>query len=135
MKLITKRDLIRNVAAKWRRQYEPFQDDDRPLFSWRTGITSPPLNKRQTAEKLDALDKETATPEDVANIIGNKGWTSMKCDECGAEVDAVVRVGAEPDYDSNTACLCFRCVLRAFQVVEHHTRESLTVPRPPSEPA
>lgn len=109
MKLTTQRDTIRAVASRWRKQYEPFTDD-RPRFSWRTGVTSPPLNKKQIAEKLDALDAETATPEDVAAIIGNESWTRLTCDECGKDTDAVLTVGQELYYESHTASLCRSCV-------------------------
>lgn len=115
MKLTTQRDTIRAVASRWRQQYEPFTDD-RPMFSWRTGVTSPPLNKKQIAEKLDDLDGETATPEDVAAIIGNESWTRLTCDECGKDTDAVLTVGQEPDYESHTASLCRSCVERASSI-------------------
>lgn len=115
MKLTTQRDTIRAVASRWRQQYEPFTDD-RPMFSWRTGVTSPPLNKKQIAENLDDLDGETATPEDVAAIIGNESWTRLTCDECGKDTDAVLTVGQEPDYESHTASLCRSCVERASSI-------------------
>jgi len=116
MTLTTQRDLIRSVAARWRKQYEPFTDD-RPLFSWRTGQQLPPLNKKQIAEKLDALDPETATAAEVNDTIGNASWTRLSCDECGKETDATLQVGEEPDYESQTACLCRSCVEKAAATV------------------
>lgn len=115
MKLTTQRDLIRSVAARWRQQYEPFTNDDKPLFSVRNGYREP-IREKPIAEKLDALDKETATAADVAAIIGNESWTRLTCDECGKDTDAVLTVGQEPDYESHTASLCRSCVERAYSI-------------------
>jgi hypothetical protein len=112
MKITTQRDLIRVVAARWRKAYEPFKHDG-PMFSCRVGAVSPPLSKQQIADALDALDGETATPADVAAIIGNASWTRLTCNECGKDVDAILTVGQGPGYESRTASLCMPCVKRA----------------------
>ena len=57
---------------------------------------------------------DTASVADVTAIIGNDSWTSLKCDECGKYVDAVVQVGEEPDYESYSAKLCKPCVYKAL---------------------
>jgi hypothetical protein len=114
MKLTTQRDLIRAVAARWRQQYEPFTHDT-PLFSVRN-VYRQAISNKEIAETLDAIDAETATPEDIAAIIGNESWTRLSCDECGKDTDAVLTVGQEPDYDSHTASLCRSCVKRAFSI-------------------
>lgn len=111
MKLITQRQLIQKVAARWREQYEPFKDES-PLFSVRQGLQVA-RSKKQISEELDALDGDTATAEQVNEIIGNKSWTRQTCDECRNEVDAVLQVGQEPDYESSTAHLCKNCVADA----------------------
>jgi hypothetical protein len=116
MKLTTQRDLIRAVAARWRQQYEPFTNDDKPLFSVRNGYRQP-IPKKAIAEKLDALDKETATAAEVAEIIGNESWTRLTCDECGKDTDALLTVGQEPDYESHTASLCRSCVERSSSII------------------
>jgi len=115
MQLITRRELIRNVAAKWREQYEPFKDDGLLFGEW-NGVRIK-KTKAQVADELDALDKEKATAEDVAAIIGNASWTRLTCDECGKECETVLRVGQPPDYESRTACLCIRCVKDAASLV------------------
>jgi hypothetical protein len=114
MKLTTQRDLIRAVAARWRQQYEPFTHDT-PLFSVRNGYRQA-IPKKEIAAMLDAIDAETATPEDIAAIIGNESWTRLTCDECGKDTDAVLTVGQEPDYESHTASLCRSCVERASSI-------------------
>lgn len=102
MELITQRKLIQGVAAAWGQQYRHYSEGD----------------KRDITIKLEALDGNTATPEDVANIIGNKGWTSIKCDECGRVVIEAVRMGEEPDYESHTAHLCLQCLVNALGLIE-----------------
>jgi hypothetical protein len=114
MKITTQRDMIRAVATRWRKQYEPFADD-RPI--WRGELKSPPRNKRQIADLLDVLDGESATPDDVFNIIGNSSWTRLSCNECGKETDAVLIVGEPQDYESRTASLCFECVKKAADLI------------------
>jgi len=114
MNLLTQRDLIRGVAKKWRAAYSKYNCDP-PLFSVRNGI-SKLRSKMEIADELDLLDPETATPEDVALVIGNDSWTRLKCDECKNEVDAVLIVGEKPDYESNTTSLCRCCVEAAAKV-------------------
>ena len=76
-----------------------------------------PFQYKGEEEELEALDKDKATAQDVAAIIGNESWTSLKCDECGNETETVVQVGQEPEYDSHTACLCVPCVKTAAGLV------------------
>ncbi len=104
MKLITERDVIRNVAKQWGYQYP----QNRLLQSG--------SNSGDIYNKLLALDKETATKGDVAEIIGNDGWVKINCDECGVPVDAVVRVG-ENTYNDSGSCLCKECLENAFNLI------------------
>ena len=105
MKLITQRDLIRDVSAAWDDQYKHwFADAENMAIS----------------ERLAALDLEVATAGDVAEIIGNTSWTRLKCHECGNEdINAVIQVGQEPDYESCTAGLCFDCVAKAADMAHN----------------
>lgn len=89
----TTRGQIRGVVKAWTRQY-----GDR---------------KPEIRERLEALDVETATAEDVAAIIGNNSWTRGSCDVCGCEQSAWVRLGDEPDYDSTTLDICGMCLAAA----------------------
>jgi hypothetical protein len=104
-RLITRRDKIRGVAARWRKQY-------------RSGTT---LSRGESADaiytRLSQLDPESAVRGDVDAIIGNTNWTAIQCDGCGRDVEAAVEVGAEPDYDSPTAVLCADCIAAALHLV------------------
>ena len=100
MKITTQRDLIRTAPKRWRNTYEPFNNDQ--------------LSKREIADELDKLDLESATPSDVADIIGNESWTRITCDQCKKEVTAVLQVGERRDYESATANLCRKCVEHVY---------------------
>lgn len=104
MKIIRQQDLIRGVAALWKGAYF-----DR-LGKWYGE------DKRAIWEKLAALPSN-ATADDVASAIGNRSWTTLKCDECGDEVTDVLQVGQEPDYESATVDLCFYCVTLAYRAI------------------
>jgi len=95
MLVLRMRDQLRGVAKKWVSHYG--------------------YSKEGIAEKLNALDVETATPEDVSRIIGNSSWVCEKtCHECGSESWDVVQLGEEPDYESNTANICRSCLEKAL---------------------
>jgi hypothetical protein len=102
MKLRTTRTQIREVAAAWRRQY---------------GGWDPQSDKAAIGRKLDALDTETATAEDVLAIIGNNSWTRLTCDECEKDVSAVIQVG-DADRDYRVMDLCAECLRAAAALVD-----------------
>ena len=110
MELTTERDLIKGVAKRWFRQYKGSLDDTRSIFSTLSET------KRETLTKLQALETDTATIEDVAAIVGNNSWTRLVCDGCAKEVAALLTVGQRRDYDSNTADLCESCVKAAASI-------------------
>ena len=105
---ITERDLIRNVAEKWRMQY----------------LRSTP-DKMNILSGLLAIDKESALSEDIAKIIGNTSWTELKCDECGQYVKEIIQLGQEPDYESSTAFICCDCLCAAMRVLQPNPEPSL----------
>lgn len=106
MNLLNERNQVRTVAEKWRRQYGSgsYGADDRG---------------RNVGDELSQLDKETATAEQVAEIIGNKSWVSkVTCDECGVQTWDAVQIGEEPDYESATAEICADCLRAALKLLE-----------------
>jgi hypothetical protein len=108
--IITKKDLIRGVANRWRVQY--------PKGIWDAS------GKDEIYDQLKALDLSTATEDDIAQIIGNRSWTSIKCDGCGEQVDAIVKLGQPEDYESRTVDLCPLCVGAAFKLIQKHKEEA-----------
>ena len=92
------------AAASWRAQYQ------KPDGSWRYDD-----GKRLIFEALAALAEPT--PEAVNAIIGNDTWTTLRCDQCGREVDVIAEVGSPPDYDSATARVCLPCLRIAVDML------------------
>jgi len=100
MRVITIRSQIREVAQRWNEVYADGRHGE---------------NKIAIGKKLAALDAETATAEEVAEIIGNDSWARpQECNECGHEFDIVIEVGEDPGYGSDSVILCMRCLSTAF---------------------
>ena len=96
--LITREMMAASTAERFRVQYGP----DFGVF--------PFGDSAELLKQLLALGP-SPTVQQVETLC--PGWTSLDCDECGEKVDEVVQVGQEPDYDSATACICWRCATNA----------------------
>jgi hypothetical protein len=96
------------AADAWERQYAPYCSVDH----WQAKMGS----------ALKALGPQP-TPQDVNLLIGNQAWTECICTECGKFVDAVVRIGNEPHYDSDTVWLCRECLARAVRIMDEEGSE------------
>lgn len=84
-----------------------------------TVLTGGDKRNRPVSVELAALDKETATAEQVAEIIGNGSWVYKRaCDEYGQSSWEVVQLGEEPDYESCTAEICADCLRSALKLLE-----------------
>jgi hypothetical protein len=106
MELFNERNQVRVVAAGWRRQYGSgsYGADDRG---------------RMVGDELSALDKETATAEDVSEITATNSWVSKyACGECKETSWDIVLIGEEEDYDSSTAYLCRPCLEKAIKLID-----------------
>lgn len=114
MKVITQRDCIRSICNEWGEAYRPFDKYDG--------------DKEEIFNRLLALNLETCSAKDVADIIGNTSWTDLVCHECGKRTDWILRVGKEPDWETNTACLCRDC---ARKVADYLEPEPTKVESPP----
>lgn len=108
MQLITERDLIRGVAKAWDEQYGT--------------PTDPKYSETLVSQRLHELDTEKATAQDVAAIIGNDSWTTLRCHECGKDTTTILRLGEPPDYESNTADICPTCIRQAYQALSKSKR-------------
>lgn len=102
MKLINKKDILDSVVDRYKTAYPR----DRELWGGK--------RSGDILSQLQALD--VMTESDAKRIIGNDSWTSLRCNECEQEVNAVVQLGEEPDYESRTACICFDCLEKAMQL-------------------
>jgi hypothetical protein len=103
MEVITKKDKCIGIASRWNKQY---QDRYKEL-----------PDKLAIGQRLAALGGR-GTETEIAEIIGNTGWTRNDCDECDKDSMTVVQVGQEPDYDSRTAYICLDCLRKAISAAE-----------------
>ena len=99
MNLITKSDILKSLPNRYKGQYMTNQQ----IF-----------DGRWSDDIFSLLKSENPLTEDRANEILNPSWTSLKCDECGRQVQAVVQLGEEPDYESATAIICIPCLNEAI---------------------
>ena len=99
--ITTERDIIRSVPKRWEQQYA------------RSSIKFERITKR-----LQELDVETCTVEDISRIIGNDSWVRMRCDSCSDSVLWRITLGEEEDYESRTTSLFRNCFDEAVQLVK-----------------
>jgi len=108
MKLLNERNQVREVAKEWKRQYSKYSGDFHSK------------DKFEIGEKLSALNPETATAKQVAEIIGNTSWVRINtCHECQTETWDAVQIGEEPDCESRTATICGNCLRAALKLLDN----------------
>jgi len=104
MKLITIRSQILSVVNLWREAYPK-------------GYTDSSGDKHGIYASLCELDLNTASAEDLENIIGNTSWAEPQiCDECGERHEETVQLGEDPDYESTTVLVCKKCLKKALKL-------------------
>jgi len=104
MKIITIEDRIKSVAQRYKNQYQ---------YTWDSCI----FGRKNHQLHYDLLLK-AKTKEDVANALQRFGWVELRCDECRKEINTVIQMGEEPDYESSTALLCIDCLKEAIKHIE-----------------
>jgi hypothetical protein len=109
----TEQDMVAGVAERWVKQYAtainiPAGGDVR--YEWTTDCVG---NAGDIHTALTTLDPQTATPADVAKIIGNGGWTTVWCDVCGQLVGEWMDVIRDLEYEGEepqVTTICRTCV-------------------------
>ncbi len=115
MRVITQREVIQSVKRRFRIE---FPRDEQEFEDGRT------VGRIWNA--LSALDENTCSREDINRAICSmSGWADIRCEECENLCNAVVRFGAEPDYDVRWMDLCGDCLDKA--------KEALNICRDPIE--
>jgi len=106
MKLEKKKELIKNVAARFKESY----------FVKGVWVYNRDGNKESIYNNL--VSKKPKTEEDIEEIIGNDSWTSNRCNQCRNETDVLIRLGEEPDWESNTFFICKDCLEKAINLIK-----------------
>lgn len=100
MKSLNERDQVRNVLRQFARN----------------------VSGGGLSIKLQALDRETATADDVGRILGNHSWvTPAVCDECDAQTYDMLQLGKpHDDWDSNGNAfnVCRSCLVKAIALLD-----------------
>lgn len=106
MNLLSEREQVRGVSARWQAQYRNYHSNPQDE-----------AEKRAIGARLAALNVEKATAKDVLGIVGNASWVGpAACDECGHKSWSSVVLGEPPDYESHTATICLRCLRKAVKL-------------------
>lgn len=109
----SEREQIRVAAKRWHELY-----GHRPDY---------PKDVKEIQKRLDALDGETATIEDINAIFAQFPESQAYlhtlifkgvCEQCGKHSYALVTVGEEEDWESRTATLCEDCLRAALAVLQ-----------------
>ena len=103
MYIITKKELIKTVAERWKKAY--FINS-----KWEYGA-----DKKEIYNNL--IEKKPKTELEVANIIGNNSWTDNVCNECGKQKEKIIVIGEPEDYESKTAYVCEECLNEALKLL------------------
>jgi len=101
----------RNVAERWRRQYQR----DQPGHQW---LQTAKGSSEDIYNKLCALG-EVPDVEAVAAIIGNKSWGHLRCAGCDDDVLRGVRLNGE--YGGGVL-LCRACAVEAALAFEEPSK-------------
>ena len=105
MKLITERDVIRGALEEWNRLHN-YADIDVPY-------------EREVRKRLEALDLETATAEQIGEIIGNNEWIIPWCWDCAERHGkAWIQLGEDDvgEYE-DPVYLCASCAQQAVSML------------------
>jgi len=108
MRVVTIREEIRTAVSRFMKAWGGVRADV-PVH-WNRNVTF-----GQMRDALSALDLETCSAGDMAAIIGNPSWARLECDHCETDVEAVVRIGSEPDDDARWQDLCKNCISEALR--------------------
>lgn len=116
MIVITRESCAAGATKRWKDQYGPERNNGR----WYVAFDK--RDRSAVYERLLALGP-APKPDEVDAVVGNSSWTDTpRCSECDSTDNAPrVRVGEEPDYESNTAWLCLSCAENAVAMLRSAT--------------
>lgn len=116
--ITTKRDAIKNFPSRFNWQYKNWADHE--ILGH--GKNEHPIGETRSA--IIKLNLDTATEADIFAIMGSS-WTSLECDECGRDVDPILHIGEDQDYESSCIDLCLDCADRVSKFVAKARKTSV----------
>jgi hypothetical protein len=106
VKLWTRREAIRDSVRKFEAMYG---------HSLRLDYPGEIRTRGEVLQELKSLDLDTVSEEDFLRVVGHPSWLEPPaCNECGVRHVPTVEIGEQPDYESCTAWVCRKCLLRAL---------------------
>lgn len=82
------------IAASWAANYQ------HPKDGWRIDPLAGGKTAKAIYDELCALGR-SPSPEDVANVIGNKSWSYISCEGCN---EYVLKAAAIGEYEAKPYC-------------------------------
>jgi hypothetical protein len=130
MKVIYKRDVIRNVRGRWEEQYQNYESDYKLVGLPLLDVQGKPIpNSGPTVGEiraaLAALNLENCSSTDVDAAMGVAGWADNRCLECGKDCDSLIQIGEEPNYEAQWVDLCIGCLEKALKLLKDDVIKSL----------
>lgn len=101
MRLITRQDILNDVAEVWKKNYYCERTDK---WSALSGLNF--NNKELIYYKLLALNNPTK--QQVDEIIGNNSWTKNECYFCSEDRENLIEFGY--DIEGNDVRICLICI-------------------------
>jgi len=96
MEVIDKRWQIRSIRWRW--------------------LDENPDDPDGISKKLDELNLDTATENDISDIMENVFWTVVICEECGSFVQKGMAFNTNDGYQT----ICVKCLREALARLEVH---------------
>lgn len=101
-------DLCRDVAETWYENYRPYIKSKQTMT----------FDYNAIWEKLKALQGQ-GTKEQIDEIIGNTGWTTMGCSLCRTQGLERWLIGLLHDYST---VICFPCVNQMKELIDEPSK-------------
>jgi hypothetical protein len=132
MKIITRQTQANDLVARfedWEKATRKYCDHLRSRGLGRPVEELRKLGPNPDPDKCDAVIRQQLDQHMWPS--GNvPTWTQPPaCKECGAQNDAVVQLGEEPDYEPATAWVCLACLRAALALAEAkpHEKETMAI--------
>ena len=107
MRLRTRRDVMRSAPSHWKSCYLDNNGTWAGPYPWG--------DPHAIYDELMKLDMDTVTRAQVDAV--HAGLTFNRCSECSADEDVLIRLGPEPDYESDPFDICFSCLVTAIVMI------------------